>query len=693
MSFAHVIRTIRKNLIWLILIPSVLASTIFYFTRNEKKVYGSETIIYTGIASGYSLSGNNKADFFTTSNAFDNLLSLINSRETKQEVVIDLLAEHLAAIDKHDPAILAWGSWDQLRKSIPDSVKKRLLGKDFAGTKKAIKDYMDQDENSWVFKLINSAHPYYSIDALNKVKSLRISMSDLIKISYETNDAAICKRTLELLVQEFMHKHRFIKEGQTESVVKYFEDETKKAFSRLDSNEAVFLNFNKTNDIINYYEQTRSLAGEKELLYAQNHNLEMDRQADSKTLEKVNQNLEGRVYKILNGTNIIKDREKLSEVYNQLAVTEVLNKEKDAATKKRVDSLNAIAKGLEKNLQGSMDKLYAESNTPNGIPTRSVLDEWLKTTLAYEQSKAKLTVMDKRKREFVEEYRKFAPLGAMLKKIERQIGVSEKEYLELLHGLSMARLTQQNNELTTKLTIVDAPFLPLSPNASKRMVMVIAGFAVGFILVLATLLAKALSEKSIQQPAKVKKAVGYPVLAIYPLLNEKKYFIERSNLRLIQKVLSRMDVNIQPFVFAVVSAQKGEGKSMLNELLHQELLKLNYKVEKIQWQLGFDEKYKPETEVVLLEIPTLNDLAMKPGGMPKIDQTLLVCRANRIWSKVDTELLSIFTKVTATEPLVILNGVEDIFAHDYIGNKNRPKSKFQRFIARIKSLNPINKLK
>lgn len=684
MSFVHFLRLLKKNLIWLILIPIVLASTIFYLTRNEVKVYSSETIIYTGIASGYGLNGNNKADFFTASNAFDNLISIINARETKLETAVDLLCEHLM-LQKHDPDAMSWGSYTKLKNATPDSIKRLIIKPTLQETKKAAKQMMLTNEDNWVYKTINSGSPFYSIDALKNVKALRISMSDLIKISYETNDAAICKRTLELLLKEFMNKYKVIKEGQTESVVKYFEDETKNAYTRLDSNEANFLDFNKSNDIINYYEQTRSLAGEKELLYAQNHNLEMERQADDKTLVKVNENLEGRVYKILNGTDIVKEREKLSDVNNKIAVTEILAKDKNNPIQKgRIDSMKTVAKVIEGRLKNSMDKLYAQSNTPEGIPTRQVLDEWLKSTLAYEQSKAKLTVMDKRKKEFVVEYRKFAPLGAMLKKIERQIGVSEKEYLELLHGLSMARLTQQNNELTTKLTTLDAPFLPVSANPSKRMAGVIAGFMVGFILVLTTILVKALMNKALQTPVKVKKAIGQPILGIYPLLKAPKVLLEKANLRLVQKLISRIDITEKPAIIGFISAQEKEGKTTMINLFFDELTKLQYKVEKQSWSMDQLMGTAKNTEVILLEITALERLAMKPGAIPTLQQSVLVSRANRVWTPMDTELLNIFKKVTASNPVCLLNGVEIPFAEDILGKNELKKGWIATIITFLK---------
>jgi len=682
MSFVYFIRILLKNLLWLVLIPAVMAGTIYRLTRNEVRIYSSETTIYTGIASGYSLSGNTKTDFFTAGNAFDNLISLINSRETHQEVAIDLLAEHIFMKD-FNPAELSAAAYKDLHKSIPDSVKKEILKPTIEATKLAVKSYMERDEKNWVYQMINSGNPYYSLKTMEKIKPLHINSSDLVKISYETSDAGICQRTLELLIIEFMRKHRLLKEGQTESVVNYFEEEAKKAYSRLDSNEALFLNFNRDNDIINYYEQTRAVAGEKEKLFSENHELEMDREADSKSLDQVNQNLEGRVYKILNGTDILKQRERLSDLTNKIAVSQVIGKDKGANQQSRVDSLKAISGGIEKNLQVSMNKLYAESNTPNGIPTRSVLDEWLKTSLAFEQSKAKLTVMDKRKREFAEEYKKFAPLGAILKKIERQIGVSEKEYLELLHGLSMARLAQQNTELTTKINVVDAPYYPLAPNASKRMMLVIVGFLVGFILVLAFLLTRSLINKTVQQPNKVKKLIGAPVLGIYPLLKEKDVFINKANLRIVQQLLGKIDISKSPVTLGFISTQKGEGKSTIVGMLHRELQALGYNTESHSWSHNSLWLPQKSSSIVLLEYPPLDDLAMMPGAMPATQQSFLICRANRIWSKIDNDLLEIYKKITSNNPFVILNGVSTDFAEEYIGEVPKKRNIFRRMFKRL----------
>ena len=720
MSFIHFLKLLTKNILWLLLIPTILAVSIYYFTRHEKKVYSSESTIYTGIASGYDLNGTTKADYYTTSNAFDNLLSLIESRETKLDVLINLLSEHIF-LKKYDSTILTWQAYDELQKLIPSDMKRQIVKSNFPDTRATVANLVKKSNDNVLYKLIYSLNPYYSLEALKNIKSSRISNSDLIKISYETNDPYICKRTLELLEESFMRKNKILREGQTGSVVSYYENETKKAFSKLDSNEKTFLNFNKSNDIINYNEQTKAVATERSELYALNNNLEMDNSSSKSSLDKVNESIKGRNNLFSNGSDIVKEREKLSNVYNKIALSELMNP--DGGSKKQVDSLRIVAQKTESSLKNSLDKLYTDSNTPNGIPTKSVLDEWLKTTLAYEQSKAKLGVMGKRKKEFDQEYKRFAPLGATLKKIERQISVSEQEYLELLHGLNMAKLTQQNTELTSKLNVVDLPYLPLKPNASKRMILVIVGFFAGFILILAFILANALVNRTLLEPSRARKMIDAPLLGIYPLLNgENTDFVKRANLRLIQEILANVDIHKKPVTIGLLSIQSGEGKTTIINLLEEELLNLHYSVEKqllisnssdhltnylpitvkepirktygISMPNSFEDflaekenKHRNIKDFILIEFPSLEDIIIKPSLFPQLSSSILLCRANRAWSKVDKNILSSFTKTTGNKPQFILNGVENDFAAEYIGKVPKKRNSFFKKIVKFDSKN------
>ena len=404
----------------------------------------------------------------------------------------------------------------------------------------------------------------------------------------------------------------------------------------------------------------------------------MDNMASNKSLQKINESMKGRLYQNEYGSAILKEREALSEINSKIAIEEIIGV-KDSANLEMLDKLRKTAFTLKKKMDGSVNNLYLQTNTPSGIPTKNILDEWLTTTLTFEQSQARLTVMDKRKEDFVKEYRKYAPLGAMLKKIERQINVSEQEYMELLHGLNTAKLTQQNNELTSKLNIVDPPYLPLKANASKRMVLIIVGFLVGFVLVLIVILAKALINKTVQTPEKASRQIGIPLLGVYPLLNENNLFIEKANLRLLQKLLARIDLQIKPFTIGLASMQSKEGKSTIMDIFYKNLTALDYKVEKLPWKENMD-PIAAGTDIVLVEFPPFDSMIIKQNMLPTLDHSILICRANRIWSRIDKDLLAIYTKTTGNRPSLLLNGVNADFAEEYIGEVQKKRSTFRKFV-------------
>ena len=666
MSLTYFIKLLRSNFLWLLLIPLLFAGSTFYFTRGEKKIFTSETVIYTGIASGSNLSGDNKADYYSNITAFDNLISYINSRQTKQEVLINLLANHLLIDNKNfSHYLMSWNTYDQLSKLVPDSVRVIVVKNTLDATVDALNQYMASSENNLIYTLLNSENPFYSFNALENIKAFRINSSDLIKISYQTQDAVVCRQTLEILEASFMKKYRKLKEGQSESVVEYFEIQTKEAFAKLNAAEQTFMEFNTQNNIINYDEQTKSVVGEKERLYTLNHTIEMDKTANVKSLQKVNESIKGRLYQNEYGTAILKERENLAGVYNQIALNEIVGKT-EKGHQQKVDSLKSIAELSEIKLQGSVNSLYAQINTPNGIPTKNVLEQWLKTSLEFEQSKAKLTVMDKQKKDFAMEYSKFAPLGATLKKIEREITVSQQAYLEILHGLNVAKLTQQNTNLNTKMDIIDPPFLPLKANPSKRFLLIIIGFVAGLILALTFIVANALINKTLQRPENAGKILGIPVLGIYPLLNSAPDFIAIANLRLMQQLLSVVDTIYKPVTIGLISIQDKEGKSTIINLWQDELIKLNYSVEIQTWN-DKNISSSPYSDIILLEFPALDTMVIKHGMLPKLDYTFLVCRANRVWSKIDKKLLAIFKKITGNHPSLLLNGVKINFAAENIG--------------------------
>mgnify|MGYP000879849472 CR=1 FL=1 len=95
MKLIEFIKLVLKHKVILVMIPILTGFLAMLLTSNPKHSYYSHTMLYTGLASGSSIEMDKSFNYFATNIAFDNLLNIINSRETQEEVAVRLLSQHL----------------------------------------------------------------------------------------------------------------------------------------------------------------------------------------------------------------------------------------------------------------------------------------------------------------------------------------------------------------------------------------------------------------------------------------------------------------------------------------------------------------------------------------------------------------------------------------------------------------------
>lgn len=699
MSPADILRILLRQWKLLLVVPLVLGGALFYATRHAKKTYASETTIYTGIASGYSLTGNSESDYFRTSNAFDNLLSLIKSRETREEAACYLLAAHLQ-LAQADPAQLSWASFVRLQGLLPARLRQQLRGPTLAATRHNVMAYASANDTNELYHLLNSHDPVYSVEALGKVNATRLNSSDLIKLDLEADDAAICRATLVLTTEAFLAGYRSLRMGQTATVIRYYEAETAKALASLNRAEDKFLAFNRDNNIINYYEQTKYIAGEREYLYSDINKIEMQRAAAANELAAVEHKLASRGAALLSSGELLALRHKLEGLQVEIANRELFADQREGASQP-VQPLREQANETVQHMRTTLNDHYAQLNSVEGIPSKGLLDEWVRNMLEVTANEAKLRVMAHRKVEFMDEYHKMAPLGATLKRIEREIELSQKTYFDLLTRLNEAKASQQNNELTTDLKIVAPPFLPAQAKGSKRLAVVGGGAFGGFFFVAATLLGLGLLDKSLRMPSTAQTQTGLPVLGLLPshaalppprrgkapkpARPQDLAYTQAATEHLARQVLRRVSAASQapPFVVGVLSCLRGEGKTTAAHALarrcqeiglptlvlcpegtpadptvptqyyHPELATLH------GWSMAqlLAPHQAAGARLVLIEFPALLAATYPVALLPQLHHLLLVLKASRVWQPTDAQALAELRATTTAPVEAVLYGV------------------------------------
>ncbi len=448
-----------------------------------------------------------------------------------------------------------------------------------------IRQYTFANDTNWIYRMINSNNQLYGVSKISGVNVKRIKSSDLLTLSYTSSDPGFAYQTLIHIMEVFILKQKNINENQSDAVVKYFQGEVDRAARRLKEAEDRLLYFNKSNNIINYYEQSKVIAVTKESLDIKYQEEQIKFQSARAVIDAIESQLELQDRIHLKTIDIIRNRNALSEVTSKIAIADLYG-DTDPKNIENLEKLKKEAEKLKKNLSLYIEQYFRFTESKDGLQTQNLLARWLDNVIFYEQSKASLKVLNNRIREFQEYYKTFAPLGATQKRIEREIDVSEREYLSLLASLNTSKLKQQNIELSSNIKAVDPPYFPLKPNPVKTGILVIVAAFMGFAVVAFVIIALEYLDNTLKTPERFEDKTNLKAISAYPKIIPK---YRSYNLPFIAGRLAEIAVQEikseaakeganKPYVVCFFSSTKHEGKTELAQRMAERLRLFGEKV-------------------------------------------------------------------------------------------------------------------
>ncbi|GAB3845947.1 hypothetical protein GCM10028822_05220 [Hymenobacter terrigena] len=725
MTAKELLRLLRRHQLLLVLVPLTTAVSIFFFSRFQDKKYKSDTVIYTGIASGYKIEGGNNdsgGNWNATSTAFDNLLTLMNSRDTRQEVSLRLLAWHLMT----DPtayvyqatgrAPAAEGLFTRLMhrlmggrataadEMLPAALRARLIGPTVEETTARLTAAYNQGPGSPVYRLVNSKAPLFSETALAGIAASRVKDSDLIQIEYTATDPVVCQKTLEILTQVFIRKHKELFTGQNETVIGYFDQASQKAYQRLQAAEQKLLEFHKKHNIVDYDKQIVASTDEKQLAADKYNQLEMQYAGAFSQVKSVEHTLSKRGFSNLKSQEIIRLRNQLSGLTSQIAELEMVGSTVPGAPA-RLASLKQQAERMTNKIGDAVNSEYASSHSVQGVNVKDLLGEYTKNTLLAEDLKSQLNLMRRQKDAVAGQYNALVPLGAEIRKIRREVEVAEKEYLSQMEGLKQSKLSQQNGVLASQLRVIDPPYLPTS-TGSKLLLLLIGGCLGSFLLTGAGVVTAGMLDSSLQNPARATAITTFPVAGIIPKPTASKASAQANAKRaedhlarhLLLKFQRKVDTG-KPYVIGVLSSLSAEGKTEVCCSLAASLNAMRIKTlsmfpsdhvlqlipnDDIQFYSPLQgltpgvrvtdiaTKYVQSDEVIIVEFPALLEQTYPASLLQDLDLVLVAVRAERSWMPADQQIFQSIRTVTKAPIEVVLNGVLPDYVAEFVGARTRP---------------------
>ena len=693
MSLFDFIRLLYRNALMVVFVPMVLAFTVFYFTRNQDKEYAASAMIYTGIASGFNIESgaDQKLDYKAVNNAFDNLLLVIESRITMEEVSLRLIASHLI-LEKPTYGIIEAKAFNDLHTYFSEELKSKVISEDEEETYQRLKALYELG-NPELQQLINKGNSHWSLKRLSGISAKRNKSSDMVELANTSTDPGICQQTLVILLDVFTRRYKDLKQSETGDVVAYFEAELQKGKNNLNDAEDRLTEFRVKSRVINYVEQTKAIAFKKQNALEEFAMKKMNLKSTEAALVQIEEKLKIRENILGKNVEVLDKKNRLTEITGQLALLHAKTGE-DSVFQQLTTEQNQLKKELERDLE----ILFSYSNTKEGLPSRQLLNDWLNNVVQLEKDKVIVSLYQSRLNDLDGEYDRFAPMGSTIARLEREIDVYEREYLEILHGLNMAKLRQQHIEMSSNVEILDEPQFPQEALASKRGLLIVASFMFGLFAVVASLLGGVLLDSSLKNPVKANKITGLEVAGVLPKIDarfEKKYdgMVPRLSSILANKIkLEKHAQNLtEPILIVGLSTQQQEGKTtalsplfqavkasgetacLISPKSDQTIDDVDYFEYEITPNLSSFKALEDFTgqevkgyDYIFLELPAWVEGHVPVQLVSDSDLILWTVRADRSWSVAYKSMLSDLEKLSANKPQLILNGVKHYYLDQII---------------------------
>lgn len=652
---------------WLILVgTSLITILVFYFTRHMQGGYDVKATLYTGVASGYNLESDKRTDWTTVQNSMDNLISIIQAESTLKRVYLRLFSRILIQGDSDKDNNFITSScynytYNHLKNSLHGPEILKLIDKSSEDKTVAnLEAYMRPQKGNYIYEMFYYNHPFYSYNALKGIKVQRRLTSDLLDITYTSGDPGIAYNTVSILMNEFVEEYRRIRYGETDKVIKYFEEELKRIGKKLNSEEDDLTKYNVEKRIINYLDETKEIAAiskeyelrEQDALFAFN--------STSSMLQELEKHMDSNAKQVLKNMEFVGKLREASNLTGRISEAEAMTDSKKKDTNV-IESDKKKLTEIRQELNNLTDAYVGHKYTKEGASRTNIIEQWLEQTLLYEKAKAELKIVQDARRDLNNRYVFFAPVGTTIKQKERSINFTERSYLTVLQSYNEALLRKKNLEMTSAtLKVLNEPTFPIGSNSTNRKQILIATCIVTFLLIVALLLLIEMLDRTLRDANRTKRITGFNTVGAVPSISSQRYggfnktYIALSVQELSNSVLRFLTQRKSPGVFIInlLSTSDNFGKEeignlicgyMQSRMLNTRLITygVDFNTDSTKYLLAksITDFYTLQGEdILIVAYPPLLKSSIPSNLLRDTNANILIVPADRGWKTIDKQL-------------------------------------------------------
>ena len=703
---------IRYWLLWGTLLVTAL---VIYFTQFLPFSYTVESSLYAGVTNATTIDGSS-VNYVAVNSTFDNLISIAQSRGTHKKVSLRLLANaYTYGEEWKDNRYIQSKHYRQLLQITPKEVLALIDRNDFNKTLANLTTYQKEEANNFLYSIFNRPVAFYSAKALEAILVKRAGNSDILDISYTSADPGITQQTVEILMDELLKAYEILRFKATNDVIAYFEEQVRIAKKRLNEEEDDLMRYCVQERIINYGEETESLAATRYQVDDRLEKAMREYEGAVALRQMLEDKMDVRAQIVRNNTNLLQELDKVSKLNQNIMEQEIFISDDAKESNRDLMQKKDALRQAEDKINHISDNLNEFSFSKEGVGIQEMVVEWLNSLVAEARAGAELKVLKNRQQDIFDQYSHMSPVGTQVTRKQRAIGIAEDNYRNQIRGLAEANLRLKNIEMSTSnLQTISPPEYPLTDNGRKRTIYIIMAFFGSMLFIITYFLLIELLDRTLRDAERSKRLTGLPVIAAFNGVSNLKFrgFLKACNRMAAAYCCRQLNSHIQPnrpTIINLLSMEQGEGKSYLAKYFSTYWETEGLRVRVVEASLDFESNEKhyvqaqnlsdfwkrneaeQEPDIILVEYPAINDATIPLPVLRSSDANLLVANACRLWRTSDGNTLAAIKEVIGDTPLYLyLNNADREVVESFTGELP-PQTPVHSFFSRLAQLGLTSK--
>lgn len=666
--------SICKIKYWLIIVPLVVGIITVFFTRDMPKNYSVKTEVYTGIVSGTSSLNSDETvnpNWNVMLNAMDNLINIVTSQNTLNNVSLRLLSQHYVhGEEDRDNDYIKAENYKNLLKITPSEVLNLVDKTSEDKTFDNLLSYQNSDYQNFIYTLFNGSYKYYSYEKLSRINVKRMGVSDMIEFKYESDDPGITYHTISILTEEFIKQYDDLRFGQANNTIKFLERELSVQQEKLRMAEDSLARYTQDNRIVDYDLQAQSIVSLSEALESRHRDILLEYSAAEGALLKLESQMDKQSKQMRNNREFLKKLEDVSVLASQITRMEVFQDQSldriEGQDQKKLGALKKKLEQEENEFKNASEQISENKYTTEGVPMSDIVNQWAEEALRFEKARSELEVIESQKELLDEEYAKLLPHNFSLKKKDRDITFEENSYLALLNSLNAAKLKQKSLQMTSaNLKTITPPVYPQHPISNKRSISILFAVICSVIFVISYFLLVEIFSRKLINKTRTERLTSQKVLGAYSYIKGSEIECKDIDQYLINSLLNYFHPE-KKNIINLMSLNNGDGKSFLGQIMTDNFTSINFKVKNLIWDIDFSPNskdyllakeinhlYIAKKDILIIEHPPISSHSIPESLLKTASINLVILDANTVWKDTDQAFLDNIVKKTGDVPLFI----------------------------------------